>query len=213
METNAWHSVLFVCLPKQSKAFPINRGIYVLLRLKNGIEISSVALNKPDGLNVFRSVYAQTFLIAWGDWFEIFWCPGWSTCYLTFSSLWEQTKFTVSRQKVLDNALLCNFRPTLLNNLLYRKMRHNLCVTIFFIFNLLLNRSLVWSCSWDCRARRLSLRDEPKSNFRQTRYFSVDLVSKKHLFVAYLRLIASCLIKMSLNFTTKLYQEFVKSRT
>ena len=58
---------LFVCLPKQRTAFPINGGIYELLRLKNGIEISSVALNKPDGLNVFRSVYAQTFLIAWGD--------------------------------------------------------------------------------------------------------------------------------------------------
>ena len=58
---------LFVCLPKQSTAFPINGGIYVLLRLKNGIEISSAALNNPDGLNVFRSVYAQTFLTAWGD--------------------------------------------------------------------------------------------------------------------------------------------------
>ena len=58
---------LFVCLPKQRTAFPINGEIYELLRLKNGIEISSVALNKPDGLNVFRSVYAQTFLIAWGD--------------------------------------------------------------------------------------------------------------------------------------------------
>ena len=58
---------LFVSLPKQSNAFPINGGIYVLLRLKNGIEISSAALNKPDGLNVFRSVYARTFLIAWGD--------------------------------------------------------------------------------------------------------------------------------------------------
>ena len=44
---------LFVSLPKQSNAFPINGGIYVLLRLKNGIEISSAALNKPDGLNVF----------------------------------------------------------------------------------------------------------------------------------------------------------------
>ena len=58
---------LFVCLPKQNTAFPINGGICVLLRMKNGIEISSAALNKPDGLNVFRSVYAQTFLIAWGD--------------------------------------------------------------------------------------------------------------------------------------------------
>ena len=47
--------------------FLINGGIYVLLRLKNGIEISGAALNKPDGLNVFRSVYAQTFLIGWGD--------------------------------------------------------------------------------------------------------------------------------------------------
>ena len=38
-----------------------------MLRLKNGTEISSAALNKPDALNVLRSVYAQTFSIAWGD--------------------------------------------------------------------------------------------------------------------------------------------------
>ena len=68
---------------------------------------------------------------------------------------------------------------------------------IFFIYSLLQNRSLVCSCPWHRHARRLSLRDDTKSHFKEDCtilfhtnktveiFFRVDFVSVKHLFVAY----------------------------
>ena len=88
---------------------------------------------------------------------------------------------------------MCNFRLTLSMICLCRKMRHKGGRYEFF----LLNRSLVCSCPWDRHARRLSLRDDPESHFKedftilfhknltQSRYFFVYLFSENHLFVAY----------------------------
>ena len=90
----------------------------------------------------------------------------------------------------------------------------------FFLSNLLQNRSLVCSCSRDRHARSLSLYDDPKSHFKEDctifyyknktlGYFSVNFV---HEFVGYFA--SNCkMFEKSLIFTTKLYQEFVKSRT
>ena len=74
-------------------------------------------------------------------------------------------KFTVSRQKVLNNAL-CNFRLTLSMIFLYRKMRHR-CVWILLKDNFLQNRSFNCGCPWDRDERRLSLRDDLKSHFKE----------------------------------------------
>ena len=68
---------------------------------------------------------------------------------------------------------------------------------ILFMHSLLQKRSLVCSCPWDRHARRLPLRDDPKSHFKEDCtilfhknktveiFFLVDFVSVKHLFVAY----------------------------
>ena len=91
---------------------------------------------------------------------------------------------------------------------------------IFFLFNLLQNRSLVCSCSRDRHARTLSLHDNPKSHFKEDctilyyknktlGYFFVNFVQE---FVGYFA--SNCkMFEKSLIFTTKVYQEFVKSRT
>ena len=88
----------------------------------------------------------------------------------------------------------------------------------FFPFNLLQNRSLVCSCSRDRHARSLSLHDDPSFKEdctilyyknRTLGYFSVNFVQE---FVGYFA--SNCkMFEKSLIFTTKVYQEFVKSRT
>ena len=99
-------------------------------------------------------------------------------------------------------------------------MRHKCVPYDFFLFNLLQNRRLVCSSSRDRHARNLSLRDDPKSHFKEDctilcyknktlGYFSVNFV---HEFVGYFAS-NSKMFENSLIFTTKLYQEFVKSRT
>ena len=91
-------------------------------------------------------------------------------------------------------------------------MRHNLCVTIF-LFSICCLIVVLFEVVLEIVAQGVCLCvTSPRATLDRQDIF-VDLASKKHLFVAYLPLIASCLIKMSLKFTTKLYQEFFKSRT
>ena len=81
---------------------------------------------------------------------------------------------------------------------------------IFFLFNLLQNRSLVCSSSRDRHARNFKEDCTILCYKNKTLgYFSVNFV---HEFVGYFAS-NSKMFENSLIFTTKLYQEFVKSTT
>ena len=89
---------------------------------------------------------------------------------------------------------------------------------ILFISSLLQNRSLVCSCPWDGHARRLPLRDDPKSYFKEDCtilflnnetveiiiFWSISFLKNTCLWLT-LRRNANCLTKISLIFTTKIY--------
>ena len=95
---------------------------------------------------------------------------------------------------------LCVISDWLYQWLIYTaKCATDVCVCVLWILlicNLSQNRSLRCSCPWDRHVRRLSVRDDPKSHFKedctiffiricQSRFFLVDLFSEKHLSVAY----------------------------
>ena len=93
-----------------------------------------------------------------------------------------------------------------------------------FISSFPQNSSLLCSCLRDRHARRLSLRDDPESHFKedctilfhknQTQIFfwSIYFLKITYLWCT-LRRHAKYFLKISLIFTIKIYQEFIKSRT
>ena len=95
-----------------------------------------------------------------------------------------------------------------------------------FISSFLQNRSLLCSCLRDRHARRLSLRDDPESHFKEdctilfhknqtlSRYFFLSIYFLKITYLwRTLRRHAKYFLKISLIFIVKIYQEFIKSRT
>ena len=93
---------------------------------------------------------------------------------------------------------LCVISDWLYQWLIYTaKCATDVCVLwILLICNLVQNRSLRCSCPWDRPVRRLSVRDDPKSHFKEdctiffhtnksVKIFLVDLFSEEHLSVAY----------------------------
>ena len=115
---------------------------------------------------------------------------------------------------------LCVISDWLYQWLIYTaKCATGVCVCVLWILlicNLLQNRSLHCSCPWDRHARRLSLRYDPKSHFKEDCtilfhtnksvkifFWSISFLKNISLWRTLCRNV-NCLIKMSLIFTTKI---------
>ena len=109
---------------------------------------------------------------------------------------WRVKEVHSIKPMVLDYAL-CNFRLTLSMIDLCRKMRRvSVCVCYEFFCNLLQNRCLKSSCPWDRHVRRLYLRDDPKSHFKEDRTISFHTNKSVKIFFCSISFLQStCLLR------------------